>query len=88
MDESGYDSSEIGFSFGTKFEQYDNLFFNPTFRTVAENSRLIHRLVHLLKNKKEIISLQILVIVLTMMLEIKSFKQQMVSDVNLHKLYI
>ena len=36
MNESGYDSSEIGFSFGTKFEQYDNLFFSPNFRTVAE----------------------------------------------------
>ena len=36
MAESGYDSSEVGFSFGTKFEQYDNLFFNPFFKTVAE----------------------------------------------------
>ena len=36
MDESGYDSSEVGFSFGSKFEQYDNLFFNPFFKTVAE----------------------------------------------------
>ena len=36
MNESGYDSSEVGFSFGTKFEQYDNLFFNPFFKTVAE----------------------------------------------------
>ena len=36
MQESGYDSSEVGFSFGTGFEQYDNLFFNPSFKTVAE----------------------------------------------------
>ena len=36
MADSGYDSSEIGFSFGTKFEQYDNLFFSPSFRTVGE----------------------------------------------------
>ncbi len=36
MQESGYNSSEIGFSFGTGFEQYDNLFFSPSFRTVAE----------------------------------------------------
>ena len=36
MADSGYDSSEVGFSFGTGFEQYDNLFFKPTFRTVAE----------------------------------------------------
>ncbi len=36
MDVSGYDSSEAGFSFGTKFEQYDNLFFSPSFKTVAE----------------------------------------------------
>ena len=36
MDVSGYDSSEAGFSFGTRFEQYDNLFFSPSFKTVAE----------------------------------------------------
>ena len=36
MEDSGYDSSEAGFSFGTKFEQYDNLFFSPSFKTVAE----------------------------------------------------
>ena len=36
MTDSGYDSSEIGFSFGTSFEQYDNLFFSPSFKTSAE----------------------------------------------------
>ncbi len=36
MSDSGYDSSEVGFSFGTGFEQYDNLFFRPSFKTVAE----------------------------------------------------
>ena len=36
MTDSGYDSSEAGFSFGTKFEQYDNLFFSPSFKTSAE----------------------------------------------------
>ena len=36
MADSGYDSSEVGFSFGTKFEQYDDLFFSPSFKTVAE----------------------------------------------------
>ena len=36
MTESGYDSSEVGFSFGTGFEQYNNLFFQPSFKTVAE----------------------------------------------------
>ncbi len=36
MADSGYDSSEIGFAFGTGFEQYDNLFFSPSFKTVAE----------------------------------------------------
>tara|TARA_B100000963_G_scaffold71464_1_gene59579 strand:+ start:191 stop:2431 length:2241 start_codon:yes stop_codon:yes gene_type:complete len=36
MQDSGYDSSEVGFSFGTGFEQYDNLFFFPSLRTVAE----------------------------------------------------
>ena len=36
MEDSGYDSSEAGFSFGTRFEQYDNLFFSPSLRTVVE----------------------------------------------------
>ncbi len=36
MEDSGYDSSEAGFNFGTKFEQYDNLFFSPSFKTVVE----------------------------------------------------
>ena len=36
MTDSGYDSSEVGFSFGTGFEQYNNLFFQPSFKTVAE----------------------------------------------------
>ena len=36
MTDSGYDSSEIGFRFGTSFEQYDNLFFSPSFKTSAE----------------------------------------------------
>ena len=36
MADSGYDSSELGFNFGTRFEQYDNLFFSPSFSTVAE----------------------------------------------------
>ena len=36
MEDSGYDSSEAGFSFGTRFEQYDNLFFSPSFKTVVE----------------------------------------------------
>ncbi len=36
MTDSGYDSSEAGFSFGTKFEQYDNLYFSPSFKTSAE----------------------------------------------------
>ncbi len=36
MSDSGYESGEIGFRFGTSFEQYDNLFFSPSFSTVAE----------------------------------------------------
>ena len=36
MEDSGYDSSEAGFNFGTRFEQYDNLFFSPSFKTVIE----------------------------------------------------
>jgi len=36
MKDSGYESGEVGFRFGTSFEQYDNLFFSPSFSTVAE----------------------------------------------------
>ena len=34
--DSGYKSSNAGFSLGTGFEQYDDLFFRPTFRTTYE----------------------------------------------------
>ena len=36
MTDSGYKSTNAGFSFGTAFEQYDDFFFRPTFRTVYE----------------------------------------------------
>ena len=36
LKDSGYESVNAGFSFGTAFEQYDDLFFKPTFRTVYE----------------------------------------------------
>ena len=37
MTDSGYKSTNTGFSFGTSFEQYDDFFFSPTFRTTYEN---------------------------------------------------
>ena len=36
LSDSGYKSTNAGFSFGTGFEQYDDFFFRPTFRTVYE----------------------------------------------------
>ena len=36
MTDSGYQSTNAGFSFGTTFEQYDDFFFSPTFSTVYE----------------------------------------------------
>ena len=36
LTDSGYKSSNAGFSLGTAFEQYDDLFFRPTFRTTYE----------------------------------------------------
>ncbi len=36
LTDSGYESTNAGFSFGTGFEQYDDLFFRPTFRTKYE----------------------------------------------------
>ena len=33
----GYETSEIGFSLGTKFEQYENLFFSPELDFVVED---------------------------------------------------
>ena len=35
--DSGYKSTNAGFSLGTGFEQYDDLFFRPTFRTTYED---------------------------------------------------
>ena len=29
MEDFGYEVSNVGFSLGTNFEQYENLFFNP-----------------------------------------------------------
>ncbi len=37
MTDSGYKSTNTGFSLGTSFEQYDDFFFSPTFRTTYEN---------------------------------------------------
>ncbi len=36
LTESGYKTSNLGFSFGTRFEQYENLFFSPTLITNVE----------------------------------------------------
>ena len=36
LEDSGYKSTNAGFSLGTAFEQYDDLFFRPTFRTTYE----------------------------------------------------
>ena len=36
MKDSGYESGEVGFKFGTSFEKYDNFFFSPSFSTIAE----------------------------------------------------
>ena len=36
LNDSGYESTNAGFSLGTSFEQYDDFFFSPTFRTVYE----------------------------------------------------
>ena len=36
MANSGYDSTKTGFSFGTSVEQYEDLFFNPSFSTYYE----------------------------------------------------
>ena len=36
MTNSGYKSTNAGFSLGTAFEQYDDFFFSPTIRTVYE----------------------------------------------------
>ncbi len=35
--DSGYKSTNAGFSFGTAFEQYDDFFFRPKFRTTYED---------------------------------------------------
>ncbi len=37
LTDSGYKSTNAGFTLGTGFEQYDDFFFKPTFRTVYED---------------------------------------------------
>ena len=37
LSDSGYKSTNAGFSLGTGFEQYDDIFFRPTFRTTYED---------------------------------------------------
>ena len=37
LTESGYKTSNLGISFGTRFEQYDNLFFKPSILANAES---------------------------------------------------
>jgi|TARA_B110000444_G_scaffold253093_1_gene283383 outer membrane protein insertion porin family len=37
LSDFGYKVSELGFSVGTEFEQYENLFFNPSIRTSLED---------------------------------------------------
>ena len=37
LSDSGYKSTNAGFSLGTGFEQYDDFFFRPTFRTTYED---------------------------------------------------
>ncbi len=36
LTDSGYSSTDAGFSFGTAFEQYDDFYFRPTFKTIYE----------------------------------------------------
>tara|TARA_E500000178_G_scaffold8239_1_gene8162 strand:+ start:5250 stop:7478 length:2229 start_codon:yes stop_codon:yes gene_type:complete len=36
LEDTGYKSTNAGFTFGTAFEQYDDFFFRPTFRSVYE----------------------------------------------------
>ena len=88
MEDSGYDSSEAGFNFGTRFEQYDNLFFSPSFKTVIEKLETNSSAVPQLKNKRVIISHRQLDIHLIMILGIKSFKQLKVIELNFHKHYL
>ena len=37
LTDSGYKSTDAGFSFGTAFEQYDDLYFRPSFRTLYQD---------------------------------------------------
>ena len=37
LSDNGYKSTNAGFSLGTRFEQYDDLFFKPTIRTTYED---------------------------------------------------
>ena len=87
LTDSGYKSTDAGFSIGTGFEQYDDLYFRPTFRTTYEQLTTNSSASSNLKNKKDLILQQQSVTHLIQIKEIKDFKLPMVSDLNLLKLF-
>ena len=60
MSKYGYETKKTGFSFGTSFEQYQDIFFSPDITTFFESLETDHTASSLRKKQEGIILTQIL----------------------------
>ena len=88
LSNSGYKSTNAGFSLGTGFEQYDDLFFRPTFRTTYEELTTNSSASKNLKKQEGSYFTTNIGYVFDLDKEIKNFKQLMVFNQNLFKIFL
>ena len=62
LTDSGYKTSEIGFSLGTRFEQFQNIYLRPEIDFLVEGFKLLAKHQINLKNKRALIQIYILII--------------------------
>ena len=62
MTDSGYKTSEMGFSLGTRFEQFQNIFLSPEIDFLIEDLETSSKASSTLKNKRVHILIYILII--------------------------
>ena len=59
MNKFGYKTDKTGFSFGTSFEQFEDVFFSPSISTYYETLETSSKATTAKKNKRVIILIQI-----------------------------
>ena len=87
LTDAGYKSTDAGFSIGTGFEQYDDLYFRPRFRTTYEQLTTDSTASKNLKKQEGSYFTSTSGYSLDLDKEIKDFKLLRVSDQNLLKLF-